>query len=113
GGDPVEDLALLRALPRGLRVAHDVAAARVQEAVEAAGGPLAEVHPFDEHRPVAAHGRVADDARAGGAPADHKHVRLEPLHATPARVDHSPRAILVPPPSTGLSAGRGAPRTRL
>ena len=55
----------------------DVAAARVQQPVEAAGGALAEVHPLEEDRPEAPHGGVANDPEAGRAAADDEDVTFE------------------------------------
>ena len=64
----------------GHGVLHDVAAPRVQQAVEAPARPLCEVGPVDEHDLEPSQRRVPGDTGAGGAAADHQQVGLEAWH---------------------------------
>ena len=74
--DPPQDRVLGRAVARRQRIALDVAAAGVEEAVVAAARARREVAALDEERPHAAHRQVAQDAGAGRAPADDEDVDL-------------------------------------
>src|SRR6185503_3187653 len=80
GGDPPQHDVLLDALDGGVRVLDRVAPAGVQQAVEAARGPLGEVPAFGEDRVEPAQRAVPGDGGAGGASADDQHVGLHRGH---------------------------------
>ncbi len=80
GGDAPEDAVLADALLGGVRILDRVAAARVQQAVEAAAGALRQVEAVDEHDVVAAQRRVPGHSGAGGATTDHQNVGAECGH---------------------------------
>ena len=82
-GDAAQDDVLLGALGGRPGVAHHVAPAGVQQAVEAPGGALAEIHPLDQDRAEAPHGGVAHDPEAGRAAADDEDVTFEGLDQPP------------------------------
>ena len=77
GDHPAQDRVLGHALLGRHRVLDHVAAARVQQAVEAPARALGEVGAVDEHDVEAAQRGVPGDAGAGGAAADHQHLGLK------------------------------------
>ena len=97
--DLAQDRVLDHALLGGDGVLDDVAAAGVQQAVEAAARALGEVAALDEHDVEAAQGGVPRDAGAGGAAADDEDVGLDGRHER----DASPRGEgrrAAPPPAS-------------
>jgi hypothetical protein len=80
GDHAAQDRVLRDALLGGHRVLHDIAAPRVQQAVEAATRPLGKVGPVDEHDVEPPQRCVPGDPGAGGAAADHQQLGLEAWH---------------------------------
>ena len=74
GGDPPQDAVLGDALARSERVLGDVAAARVQEAVVAAGGAGPVVAALHQQRAQAPACQVPEHACPGRTPADDEDV---------------------------------------
>ena len=80
GDHLAQDRVLDDALVRRDRVLDDVAAAGVQQAVEAPARPLGEVAPLDEDDVEAAQRGVPRHAGAGRAASDHQHIGLDGWH---------------------------------
>src|SRR5262249_25456679 len=89
--DPADDPVLDDALPGRLGVPDGVAGAAVQQPVEVAGGPGAQVARLHEQAAEAAHCEVAEQAGPGRPPADDHDVVVR----------HLP--LLPPPPVVGVS----------
>ena len=87
----LQDAVLGDALLGGARVLDRVAAARVQQSVEAPARPLGQVEAVHEHDVVAAQRRVPGHAGAGGATADHQYVGAERGHGVSLPVEGGPR----------------------
>ena len=83
-----EDAVLADALLGGVRVLDRVAAAGVEQAVEAPARALGQVEAVDEHHVEAAQRRVPGHAGARGAATDHQDVGAERGHGVePYRVE--------------------------
>ncbi len=77
-----QDTVFFDALDGALRVLDDIAPARVQQTVVAAGGAVREVALFHEHHAEAAQRSIPGHAGARGAAADNEDIRLYYLHGT-------------------------------
>ena len=98
--DPAQDRVLGDALLGRHRILDHVAAAGVQQPVEAAARSLAEVAALDQHDVEAAQRGVPGHPGAGGAAADDEDVGLEASARCPCYSAACPRAEAVetPPP---------------
>ena len=87
------------ALLGGARVLDRVAAARVQQPVEAAAGSLGEVGAVDEDDVESAQRRVPGHAGAGGASADHEDIGAQCDHRVASLPPVAKAARCGPPPA--------------
>src|SRR6185437_5983631 len=96
--DPAQDAVLVHALPGRAGILHHVAAAGVEQPVEAARGALGEVVALDEDDAQPAQRGVAGDPDTGRTTPDDQHLRLD--HRRTIRRDGvRAGAAGVPPPA--------------
>ena len=91
--DALEDDIFPDALGGGLVVTHGIAGAAVQEPVEPGTGSVCDAPHFEEQGPDTAHGKIPQDTRAGGAPADNDdcgflHTLLQICHVKDIVMSH-------------------------